>query len=86
VRWVPLPQASRQEWTRIAYGLRTEMRLITRYFGIALGVLWLVFAAYYAQLAEETILRRAATCTTYIVLGVAFLLYGLMGKPPKRPK
>lgn len=60
------------------------MRVAIRVLGVVIGVLWVGFAAYYAQLDEETVLRRVATCVTYVVLGAAFLVYGIKGKLPTR--
>jgi uncharacterized membrane protein len=58
------------------------MRTAIRILGVVLGILWIGFAIYYAQLDEETALRRVATCATYVVLGAAFLVYGIKGKLP----
>ena len=55
-------------------------RTILRVLGVALGVIFLVFAAYYAQLDEETLLRRVVTCANSVVLGIACLVYAVRGQ------
>lgn len=58
------------------------MRIMLRILGVVLGLVWMCFAVYYAQLDGETILHRVATCATYIVMGAALLAYGIKGKLP----
>jgi len=55
------------------------MRWILRIAGVVLGAVFIAFAVYYSQLGEETVLKRIAKCATYLLMGVAFLIYGVRG-------